>query len=202
MQRFTRYAFTTPALAVVAVALAVSEVVTRLTGDRVAVTVALVPGDSRLAAAPRVRPDVGDLTALGATPLTGAVELRLAGLSAADRLISALPPVALLCTVAAGLLLLGPVVRDLRRGTPFVVGTPRRLTWISGIVAVGTTVTFLARLWAADMAVDHLGPGAGRLVDGVPVGDLLGFVVAYVVLVVAEAAWYGKRLSDDVEGLV
>ena len=199
---FTRSAFTTTALAVAAVAIAISEVVTRLTDDRVAVTIALVPGASRLAAAPGVRPDVGDLSALGATPLGGAVELQLAGLSVTDRLISALPPVTLLCTVAAGLFLLGPVVRDLRRGTPFVGGTPRRLSLISGIVAVGTTVTFLTRLWAAGMAVDHLGPGAAGLVDGVPVADLIGFVVAYVVLVVAEAAWYGKRLADEVEGLV
>ena len=202
MARWTQYAFTTRLLAGIAAVLAVVEIVSRLVDDQVSVTVALVPGDARLSAGPGVTPDVGDLTALAQTPLGGSVDLQLIGLSTFQRLLSALPPVTFLATAAVALLLLGPVVRDLRRGTPFVDGTPRRLSAISGVVAVGTTTTFLGRLAASDMAVDHLGAGARRLVDGVPVDDLLGFVVAYVVLVVAEAAWYGKRLADDVEGLV
>jgi hypothetical protein len=110
---------------------------------------------------------------------------------------------ALLATAAA-VWIIGPVVQALRTGRPFADRSAQRLIRAAAVVAVGVVAVALAKMLVVAVVLGRtdLVSGLDRVVTATPAVQLEGLLLAYVMLLFAEAAGHGKRLSDDVEGLV
>ena len=135
--------------------------------------------------------------------LAGRVPLTVTDLAVWERLVTALPTVATLVTAAVALWLCGPLFADLRAGRPFADATPQRLGRVAAVVMVGWAAWVLADWAAAAVVVSHVpATPAGVAVDAAPHLDLTAPLFAWLLLFVREAAWHGRRMADDVEGLV
>lgn len=133
----------------------------------------------------------------------GDLHLAVEHLPWALRLLTTVPSVLALLASAAVLWIIGPAVAALRTGRPFADGSAQRLIRAAGVVALGVVAHHLAKLLVAAVVLGRTDLGAGLdRVGTTPAIQLEGLVMAYVLLLFAEAAGYGKRLSDDVEGLV
>lgn len=131
----------------------------------------------------------------------GTANLTLAEPDAVDRLVALLPGAAGSLLVAAGALLLLGFVRRVQDGAPFAPGSVRVLRTLAGLVVAGAILVPLL-----DMVADNRLVGAA-LTEGAepPVSATFGFgwfLLAVLLLVLAEAFDRGVRLADDVEGLV
>jgi hypothetical protein len=131
------------------------------------------------------------------------VDLHVPALPLGLRLLAQLGQVLLFLAVAAGALALAQLLRTVRAGRPFAAGNATRLVVVAGAVLVGGGTAPVVRDAAAFAALDHLG-----LTDGdspflmqlsVPVSP---FLLAALVLGIAEAFRRGASIADDVAGLV
>lgn len=131
------------------------------------------------------------------------VTLAVDDLAVWERLVTALPTVAVLLTAAVALWLSAPLFTDLRAGRPFSDAAPGRLGRVAGVVMVGWGAWVLADWAAAAVVVSHVpATAAGASVTAGPHLDLTAPLFAWLLLLVREAAWHGRRMARDVEGLV
>jgi hypothetical protein len=99
------------------------------------------------------------------------------------RLSQALPPPVL----GIGTYVLGALVRSVQAGKPFDRRNPRRIVSLATLVAVGGTGLGLLHYLTPSLQLDL---------------RLVSLVIAGVLLVVAVAFRQGRKLTQDVEGLV
>lgn len=135
--------------------------------------------------------------------LAGRVPLTVGDLAVWERLVTALPTVATLGTAAVALWLCGPLFADLRAGRPFAQATPQRLGRVAAVVMIGWAAWVVADWAAAAVVAAHVpATPAGAAVTSAPHLDLTAPLFAWLLLFVREAAWHGRRMADDVDGLV
>ena len=107
----------------------------------------------------------------------------------------------LACLAGAGLLLYR-TLRTIRLGAPFDPDNPRRLRVIGLLVIVGGLGGQALDAFARFALLDAAGPVTPSPVVTSASLDLTWAVAGLVVLALAEAFAVGRRLSDDVTGLI
>jgi len=148
------------------------------------------------------RDDAGVVGAAVDARIVDRVPLTVDGLAGWERLVVGLPLVGTLLTAAVVLWLCAPLFRDLRGGRPFSRAAPARLSRVAGAVVIGWAAVTLADWAAAAVVAAKVGETAPAVVDATLHVDLTGLLLAWIILFVREAAWAGRRIADDVEGLV
>ncbi len=148
------------------------------------------------------RDDAGVVGAAVDARIVDRVPLTVDGLAGWERLVVGLPLVGTLLTAAVVLWLCAPLFRDLRGGRPFSQAAPARLNRVAGAVVIGWAAVTLADWAAAAVVAAKVGETATAVVDANLHVDLTGLLLAWIILFVREAAWAGRRIADDVEGLV
>lgn len=105
-----------------------------------------------------------------------------------------------LLAIGLGALMVSRVLGAILRGDPFDTRNPRRIAILAGCVLVGGTLAPLIQGAASTMIASHLGL-SGQVGSPVPF-ELVPFVVAGLVFVVAGAFQRGSQLTADTEGLI
>jgi hypothetical protein len=133
----------------------------------------------------------------------GAAEyaVTLAGPSTGQRLLDLVPGVLVVLLLAAGSWLVVAVMRTIAAGDPFAAANVGRLRAIAGLLAIGPFVTAFVELpfrgaLLGDVDLGGLDPGMAIEMPWAPL------VAGLVLALLAEAFKTGRRLRDDVEGLV
>lgn len=133
----------------------------------------------------------------------GAAEyaVTLAEPSTGQRLLDLVPGVLVVLLLAAGAWLVVAVMRTIAAGNPFAAPNVTRLRALAGLLAVGPFVTSFVELpfrgaLLGDVDLGGLDPGMAIEMPWAPL------VAGLVLALLAEAFTTGRRLSDDVEGLV
>ncbi len=131
------------------------------------------------------------------------VDLHVPDLPLGLRLLAQLGPALLFLAVSAGALALAQVLRTIRAGRPFARHNAACLLVVAIAVVVGGAVAPMVRDAAAFAALDHLGltgeDSPFLLQMSVP---MTPFLLAVLVLGIAEAFRRGAAMADDVDGLV
>jgi hypothetical protein len=107
----------------------------------------------------------------------------------------------LACLAGAGLLL-SRTLRTIRLGAPFDPANPRRLRVIGLLVIVGGLGGQVLDAFARFALLNAAGPVTPNPIVTSATLDLTWAVTGLVVLALAEAFAVGRRLSDDVTGLI
>ena len=129
------------------------------------------------------------------------VQLQVQDLPTQLRLLAAAPAAwASLAVLAACWMLFG-LLRSIGEGRPFADANVRRLHVLSGLVIVGVLGANLLEKWAATAVLTELGLDGSALTSP-PVFALAPFLIALLILAVAEAFRHGRALQRDVSGLV
>jgi hypothetical protein len=105
------------------------------------------------------------------------------------------------CLAGSGLLLFR-TLRTIRLGAPFDPANPRRLRVIGLLVLVGGLGGQALDAFARFALLDAAGPATPNPVVTSATLDLTWAVAGLVALALAEAFAVGRRLSDDVTGLI
>lgn len=125
----------------------------------------------------------------------------LAEPSTAQRLLDLTPGVLVVLLLAAGCWLVVAVMRTIAAGDPFAAPNVTRLRAIAGLLTIGPFVTSFVELpfrgaLLGDVDLGGLDPGMAIEMPWAPL------VAGLVLALLAEAFKTGRRLRDDVEGLV
>jgi hypothetical protein len=119
------------------------------------------------------------------------------------RLLAQLGPALLFLAVSAGALALAQVLRTIRAGRPFARRNAACLLVVAIAVVVGGGIAPMVRDAAAFAALDHLElareDSPFLVQSSVPIAP---FLLAVLVLGIAEAFRRGAAMADDVDGLV
>ena len=167
-------------------------------GDTATFTVSLDDPAARSTATSRL----AGLIPGGTSVADGSMELRVDGLPWYLRLLTTLSVTLGLLALVAAIWLAAPVGRAIRSGRPFEGQVYRRLYWSAGLAMVVGVALPTADALVSFLVLSHLGAPAGPALD--PGIHLHGgwFALALLLQFAAEAAAHGKRLADELEGLV
>lgn len=105
------------------------------------------------------------------------------------------------CLAGAGLLL-SRTLRTIRAGAPFHAANPRRLRLIGLLVLVGGLGGQVLDAFARFALLDAAGPVTPNPILTTATLDLTWAVTGLIALALAEAFAVGRRLTDDVTGLI
>ncbi len=105
-----------------------------------------------------------------------------------------------LCTLVAAWMVFG-LLRSIGEGRPFDRGNVGRLCWLAGLALAGPIIFSALQSLAASRVLDYLRMDGGNL-EAPAIWAFWPFVVAALILAVANAFRYGRRLQDDVVGMV
>ncbi len=142
-------------------------------------------------------------TEVGTSAATAPLTLEVDVLPAWLRGVTQAPALLAAGILVAGTVLLHRVLVEIARGRPFAEANPGRLRGLALLAVASAVLPGTASSFATVVTLEHLG------VDGdSPFGftildlSLAPFLLAGVLVVVAEVFRHGRRLTDDVEGLV
>ncbi len=105
-----------------------------------------------------------------------------------------------LCTLGAGWMVFG-LLRSIGEGRPFDRHNARRLTWLATITVVGPLGFAAIGSFAASSVLDYIHLSGGNL-QPPAIWSFWPFLVAALILAVANAFRHGRTLQDDVVGMV
>ncbi|MCZ3388690.1 MAG: DUF2975 domain-containing protein [Actinomycetia bacterium] len=103
-------------------------------------------------------------------------------------------------TLVAAWMVFG-LLRSIGEGRPFDRGNAGRLCWLTGLAVAGPIIFSAVQSLAASRVLDYLHMDGGNL-EPPAVWAFWPFVVATLILAVANAFRYGRTLQDDVTGMV
>lgn len=105
-----------------------------------------------------------------------------------------------LCTAVAAWMTFG-LLRSIGEGRPFERGNANRLCWLATIAVAGPITFNAIQSFAATKVLDYLTMDGGNLTPPA-IWAFWPFVVAALIVALANAFRYGRTLQDDVSGMV
>ncbi len=135
------------------------------------------------------------------SPASDEFQLEVQSLPTGLRLLSIAPESwATLCLFGVSWMLFG-LLRSIGQARPFEPGNAQRLSALAGLAIAGPIVFHGLESLGASAALDHLGLTGGNL-QPPQILVLWPFAVAVLLMALAAAFRYGRRLESDVSGLV
>lgn len=144
---------------------------------------------------------VPELDRVGTGYAAGEYSVVVSDPSTVGRVLSLLPGLVAVGLLVAGALILQRLMRDIATGDPFAAAQVGRLRWLAGLLVLGVPLHGFAGLIArtAILSGQDLG-GLSRAISApLPIPAML---VGMLLALLAEAFRAGRRLREDVEGLV